>query len=182
MKHAIPVRRFALAQVLTLAITIVSDVGAQQQPQSARDTQPHTCTCYELSYAPDTLSYYLPALVQLIDDAGATHGSRLSHVAGWRGGGVQRQDLRESFKLSSGTARWRQRGDSLFIEMDPVLRTFIIRLQRLDTAAARAASHARARPVSWRGRAFAYPADGPPYLEGDVFVSTVACDAFRTPR
>lgn len=173
MNHAIPIPRLAFAPLL--AVAIVSQACAQR-PQLAPDTVMHATTCYALSYVPDTAGYYLPAFVQLIDDASAKQGSPRYHAARWRGGAVQSRHVHESFKLSAGTARWRQRGDSLVIETDPVLQAFLIRLQRLDTTAAPAASDSRAGAGSWRGRGVAYLGDGPAYVEGDVFGSTTACD------
>ena len=179
MNHATLIQRLAFAHML--ALIIVGDACAQQQPEAVGAPATHAYPCYRLSYSPDTVGYYLPALVQLIDE-GATPGSGPHRFARWQGGDVQRQSVRESFKLSIGSANWRQWGDSLLIESHTGLPLMSIQLRRLDRAAAPATSNARADVRAWKGRAFASLNDGPDHMEGDVSVVKASCDTFRTRR
>ena len=178
MNHATVVQRLAFAQVLTLITVAVA--CAQQQPRVAQATMPHAYACYQLSYKPDSVGYYLPALVQLVDD-GLTLESRPYQLARWRGGDVQRQSLRDGFKLSSGSANWRQWDDSLLITSHTGMPQMSIHLRRVGTAAS-AASNARADGIVWSGRAVAYPDDVSDRVEGDVSAVTASCDTFHTGR
>lgn len=172
MKLATVLQR--LSATCLISLVIIGDACAQQ-PRLAPASMPLGGSCYRLSYSPDSLGYHLPALIELVSDGGYW----FARPVRWQPGDVQRPTVRESYKLSNGTAVWRQRGDSLFIESMPGVHLMQIHVRRIAPASAYPVSDARAEVVSWKGRAYAYFNDATDHVEGDVSFSKASCDAFH---
>ena len=174
MTHATALQRLATC---LLMLVVIGDACAQQPPRVAPATTPPAGECYQLSYSPDTVGYYLPAFVELV-----ANDTTLKYwfVARWQGGDVQRPNVRESYKVSGGTAMWNLWRDSIRIESHTGLRQMSIHVGRLDPTSALPVSPSRAEVMTWKGWALAALDDGPDHVEGDVSFATVSCDAFHT--